>query len=128
MGVCRATDLIAFASSLDHVGPLTKTVKDAAIVLRDDRGTRSDGFDVRRVAGPRLRGGDWRSQYRGLKIGVAKEFLGEGLDAEVRMAVEAAIQKARWPGLRDRRNFSAAYEVRGADLLHRCHRGGVVEP
>ncbi len=36
--------LIAFASSLDHIGPLTKTVKDAAIVLRHDCGSRSDGF------------------------------------------------------------------------------------
>ena len=38
--------LIAFASSLDHIGPLPKTVKDAAIVLRTTRRARSDGFDL----------------------------------------------------------------------------------
>src|SRR5271157_1062991 len=58
--------LIAFASSLDHVGPFGKTVKDVALIL----------------------------QYvAGLKIGVPKEYFGEGLDPEVRAAVEAGIQE-----------------------------------
>ncbi len=39
--------LIAFASSLDHIGPLTKTVKDAAISAANHRRARSDGFDFR---------------------------------------------------------------------------------
>ena len=57
--------LIAFASSLDHIGPLTKTVKDAAILLQAHRGTRSAGFDLRRSAGAGLRAGNRTSRCAG---------------------------------------------------------------
>jgi aspartyl-tRNA(Asn)/glutamyl-tRNA(Gln) amidotransferase subunit A len=84
--------LIAFASSLDHIGPLTKTVKDAAIVLRTIAGRDPMDSTSAEVPVP-----DYVAELdkpvRGLKIGVAKEYLGEGLDAEVRKAVESAIQK-----------------------------------
>jgi aspartyl-tRNA(Asn)/glutamyl-tRNA(Gln) amidotransferase subunit A len=84
--------LIAFASSLDHIGPLTKTTKDAAMILRTIAGR--DAMDstsadipvpdyVRELDKP----------IEGLKLGVAKEYFGEGLDSEVRTAVEAAIRK-----------------------------------
>ena len=43
--------LIAFASSLDHIGPFAKTVKDVAVVLRTIAGRDPDGFDFRRSAG-----------------------------------------------------------------------------
>ena len=56
--------LIAFASSLDHIGPLTKTVKDAAIVLRHDCRPRPDGFHFGRGAGPRLCGGTRKAGAR----------------------------------------------------------------
>lgn len=84
--------LIAFASSLDHIGPLTKTVKDAAIVLgviagRDPMDSTSAEVPVPDYAA------ELEKPVRGLKIGVAKEYFGEGLDAEVRQAVEDAIQK-----------------------------------
>jgi aspartyl-tRNA(Asn)/glutamyl-tRNA(Gln) amidotransferase subunit A len=84
--------LIAFASSLDHIGPLTKTVKDAATVLRTIAGR--DPMDSTSAELPVP---DYVAELdkpvKGLKIGVAKEYLGEGLDAEVRSAVESAIQK-----------------------------------
>jgi aspartyl-tRNA(Asn)/glutamyl-tRNA(Gln) amidotransferase subunit A len=84
--------LIAFASSLDHIGPLTKTVKDAAIVLqviagRDPMDSTSADVPVPDYVA------EMEKPVRALKIGVAKEYFGEGLDAEVRGAVEAAIQK-----------------------------------
>ena len=44
-----------------------------------------------------------------MKLGVAKEYFGEGLDAEVRKAVEAAIQKLAKYGMRDRSGFAAAH-------------------
>ena len=84
--------LIAFASSLDHIGPLTKTVKDAALVLRTIAGR--DPMDSTSADLPVP---DYIAELdkpvRGLKIGVAKEYFGEGLDSEVRKAVEDAIQK-----------------------------------
>ncbi len=84
--------LIAFASSLDHIGPLTKTVKDAATMLgaiagRDPMDSTSAEVPVPDYVA------ELQKPVRGLKIGVAKEYLGEGLDAEVRRAIEAAIQK-----------------------------------
>jgi aspartyl-tRNA(Asn)/glutamyl-tRNA(Gln) amidotransferase subunit A len=84
--------LIAFASSLDRIGPLTKTVKDASIVLgtiagRDPMDATSADVPVPDYVA------ELQQPVRGLKLGVAKEYFGEGLDSEVRKSVEAAIQK-----------------------------------
>jgi aspartyl-tRNA(Asn)/glutamyl-tRNA(Gln) amidotransferase subunit A len=84
--------LIAFASSLDHVGPFAKTVKDVALVLgviagRDPMDSTSADLPVPDYMAA------MEKPVRGLKVGVAKEYFGEGLDREVRNAVEAAIQK-----------------------------------
>jgi aspartyl-tRNA(Asn)/glutamyl-tRNA(Gln) amidotransferase subunit A len=84
--------LIAFASSLDHIGPLTKTVKDAAIVLRTIAGRDPMDSTSAEVPVPDYVA-ELEKPVRGLKIGVAKEYLGDGLDGEVRKAIEAAIQK-----------------------------------
>jgi aspartyl-tRNA(Asn)/glutamyl-tRNA(Gln) amidotransferase subunit A len=89
--------LIAFASSLDHIGPLTKTVKDAAILLRviagrDPLDSTSAGVPVPDYEAALTKPVD------GLKIGVPKEYFGEGLDEEVRAAVEAGIAKLRDAG------------------------------
>jgi len=84
--------LIAFASSLDHIGPLTKTVKDAAIVLRCIAGRDPRDSTSADVPVP-----DYEQEIekpvKGLRLGVPKEYFGEGLDAEVRAAVETAIQQ-----------------------------------
>jgi len=84
--------LIAFASSLDHIGPLTKTVKDSALLLqhiagRDPLDSTSADVPVPTYAD------EIERPVRGLKLGVPKEYFSEGLDGEVRRAVEAAIQK-----------------------------------
>jgi aspartyl-tRNA(Asn)/glutamyl-tRNA(Gln) amidotransferase subunit A len=89
--------LIAFASSLDHIGPLTKTVRDAAVLLRiiagrDPMDSTSAGVPVPDYEQEMNRG------IEGLKIGVPKEYFGDGLDAEVRAAVEAAIDQLRTKG------------------------------
>src|ERR1700730_5729833 len=84
--------LIAFASSLDHIGPLTKTVKDAAIVLRTIAGRDPMDSTSADLPVPDYVA-ELEKPVQGLKIGVPKEYLGEGLDPEVRNAVEAAIQK-----------------------------------
>jgi len=83
--------LIAFASSLDHIGPLTKTVKDAALVLRTIAGR--DPMDATSAEVPVP---DYVAELEkpvgGLKVGVAKEYFGEGLEPEIRKAVEDGIQ------------------------------------
>jgi aspartyl-tRNA(Asn)/glutamyl-tRNA(Gln) amidotransferase subunit A len=89
--------LIAFASSLDHIGPLTKTVKDAATLLsviagHDPMDSTSANLPVPDYAA------DLAKPVSGLRIGIPKEYFGEGLDAEVRAAVEAGIAKLRSAG------------------------------
>lgn len=89
--------LIAFASSLDHIGPLTKTVRDAAIVLhmiagRDAMDATSADFPVPDYVAA------LEQSVRGMKVGVAEEYFGEGLDDEVRQSVESAIDKLRGLG------------------------------
>jgi aspartyl-tRNA(Asn)/glutamyl-tRNA(Gln) amidotransferase subunit A len=86
--------LIAFASSLDHIGPLAKTVKDAAIVLRTIAGRDPMDSTSADVAVPDYVG-ELDKPVRGMKLGVAKQYFGEGLDDEVRQAVEAAIDKLK---------------------------------
>src|SRR4051795_4704270 len=82
--------LIAFASSLDHIGPLTKTVKDAATVLRTIAGRDPMDSTSADVPVP-----DYVAELdkpvSGLRLGIPNEYLGEGLDKEVRNAIEAAI-------------------------------------
>jgi aspartyl-tRNA(Asn)/glutamyl-tRNA(Gln) amidotransferase subunit A len=84
--------LIAFASSLDHIGPFANTVKDVALVLRTIAGRDPMDSTSADVPVPDYVA-ELEKPVRGLKVGVAKEYFGSGLDAEVRAAVEAAIQK-----------------------------------
>src|SRR5437016_7935003 len=84
--------LIAFASSLDHIGPLAQTVKDAAIVLRTIAGRDPMDSTSADVPVPDFVA-ELDKPVRGLKLGVAKEYFGKGLDDEVRAAIEASIQQ-----------------------------------
>src|SRR5689334_18501007 len=89
--------LIAFASSLDHIGPLTKTVKDAAILLRVIAGRDPLDSTSADVPVPDYEA-DLAKPVAGLKIGIPKEYFGEGLDPEVRSSVEAGIAKLKAAG------------------------------
>ncbi len=86
--------LIAFASSLDHIGPLAKTVKDAAIVLRTIAGRDPMDSTSADLPVPNYVA-ELDKPIRGMKLGVAKEYFGDGLDEEVRQAVESAIEKLK---------------------------------
>ncbi len=83
--------LIAFGSSLDQIGPLTKTVEDSAILLNvlaghDERDSTSADVPVPDYA--TFLGKD----VKGLKIGLPKEYFVKGLDPEVEKAVKQAVQ------------------------------------
>ncbi|MEO6806324.1 MAG: Asp-tRNA(Asn)/Glu-tRNA(Gln) amidotransferase subunit GatA [Edaphobacter sp.] len=82
--------LIAFASSLDRVGPLTKNVKDAATVLQVIAG--KDVLDATSADRPvEDYVGSLTMPVEGLRIGVPKEYFGEGLDSEIRSAIEGVL-------------------------------------
>ncbi len=86
--------MIAFASSLDQAGPMTRTAEDAALML-----AAMAGFDERDSTCIDRPVDDYSaslgSALNGLKIGLPKEYFGEGLDASVGAAVEAAIDEFR---------------------------------
>ncbi len=84
--------LIAFASSLDRIGPLTKTVRDAGIMLGVIAGHDPMDSTSAQIPVPNYEEELNRPIHR-LKIGVPKEYFAEGLDAEVGAAVEAAIAR-----------------------------------
>lgn len=84
--------LVAFASSLDQIGPITKNVEDAAYVLQAIAGhdqLDSTSADVEVPDYLSALTGD----VKGLRIGVPKELIGEGIDPEVRDAVLAALRQ-----------------------------------
>ena len=84
--------LIAMASSLDQIGPITKTVEDAILVLHTIAGhDRFDATSVERAVPDytKFLTGD----VKNVKIGVPKEFFGEGVEIYVRDTVEKAIKR-----------------------------------
>jgi aspartyl-tRNA(Asn)/glutamyl-tRNA(Gln) amidotransferase subunit A len=85
--------LIAFASSLDQVGPLATDVRGAARVLSVIAG--HDGRDATSLQAPAFEGGALEAacdrDVKGLRVGVPDEYFADGLDAEVAQSVRAAL-------------------------------------
>ena len=89
--------LVAFASSLDQIGPLTKDVADCALVMnvisgydaKDSTSVQQDVPDFRRALTEGL---------QGLKVGIPKEYFIKGLDPEVEKAVQQSINVLREAG------------------------------
>jgi aspartyl-tRNA(Asn)/glutamyl-tRNA(Gln) amidotransferase subunit A len=89
--------LIAFASSLDRVGPFTTNVRDAATMLGVLAGKDAmDATSSDRPVGDYV--GALANPVDGLRIGVPAEYFGEGLDPEIRAAIEKAIDGLRAAG------------------------------
>lgn len=86
--------LIAYASSLDQAGPMARTAEDLALLLN-----AMAGFDPRDSTSVERQVPDYTetlaASIKGLKIGLPKEYFGEGLDGEVGKAIEAAIEEYR---------------------------------
>ena len=91
-GLVSRFGLVAFASSLDQIGPITKDVRDSAILLNILAG--HDEKDSTSVERPKV---DYtkslKNDVKGLKIAVPKEFFGEGINLDVKKALEKSIEK-----------------------------------
>lgn len=91
-GLVSRYGLVAFASSLDQIGPITKDVEDAAILLNVIAG--HDEKDTTSIDRPKI---DYtkalKNDVKELKIGVPKEFFGEGINEEVKASLQKAIEK-----------------------------------
>ena len=89
--------LIAFASSLDQIGPFARTVEDAANLLQvisglDPKDSTSLDVPVENYSK------SLNNDIKGRKIGVIKELMGEGLSDDVRKAIEMAIETYKKQG------------------------------
>ena len=98
-GVCSRYGLVAFASSLDHPGPLARTAEDCALLLnamaghdpRDSTSVDRPPEDYTRLA-LESRGA---KPLAGVRVGIPKEYFGDGVDAEVAAAIDAARVELR---------------------------------
>ena len=82
--------LTAFASSLDQIGPITKTVRDAALLLQVMAGLDANDSTTLDAPVPDYVA-QLETELRGVRLGLPKEYLVEGIDPEVRAAIEAAV-------------------------------------
>ena len=90
-GLVSRYGLVAFASSLDQIGPITKDVTDAALLLNliaghDERDTTS--YDIPKKDYAKSLNKD----IKGLKIGIPKEYFGEGINPEVKEKIDESIK------------------------------------
>ncbi len=84
--------LIAFASSLDQIGPLTKDVEDTAIIMNI-----ISGFDPKDSTSVKMTVPDFRkslvADVKGLKIGLIKELMGKGVEEDIKESIKKAVKK-----------------------------------
>jgi aspartyl-tRNA(Asn)/glutamyl-tRNA(Gln) amidotransferase subunit A len=97
--------MIAYASSLDQAGPMAKTAEDCAIMLNAMAGhdaKDSTSLDRAKEDYTKALGKTWSGEaglpLKGLRIGLPKEYFGDGLNADVRVAVDAAIDQLKKMG------------------------------
>ena len=91
-GLVSRYGLVAFASSLDQIGPITKDVQDAAMLLNIIA-----GHDERDATSEEIEKKDYtkclKNDVKGLKIGVPKEFYAEGINKEVKDTLYKSIER-----------------------------------
>ena len=126
-GRCSRWGVVAFASSLDQPGPMTRTVRDAAIML----GSMA-GFDPKDSTSVDMAVPDFEAalsgDIKGLKVGIPAEYRGRRHAGGDRRPVAAGHRMAEAGRRRAGRDQPAAHQIRPADLLHRGAGGGIVEP
>ncbi len=95
-GLVSRSGVVAMASSTDVIGPITRTVEDAALVL--DVMAGQDELDSTTVTRDTVSYTQSTTSLKGAKIGVVKEYMAEGLDVAVKAQIEAAIDTLKAAG------------------------------
>lgn len=94
-GAVSRYGLVAFASSLDQIGPMARSVEDAALLFSAIRGADSrDATSITQEDAPLTLSSD----VRGVRIGIPEEYYGDGVDAAVKGAVHAQLQQLEKAG------------------------------
>src|SRR6476660_9095440 len=84
--------LVAFASSLDQIGPVTKTVRDAALIMNAIAGHDPQDSTSLKQPVPDY-AANLGNDLRGVRLGVPKEYMIEGIDPQVRAAIDTAVKE-----------------------------------
>jgi len=84
--------LVAFASSLDQIGPLTKTVRDAALIMNAIAGHDPQDSTALNEPVPDY-AAKLGNDLRGVRLGLPKEYMIEGIDPQVKAAIDAAVKQ-----------------------------------
>ena len=84
--------LVAFASSLDQIGPLTKTVRDAALIMNAIAGHDAQDTTALNEQVPDYTATLGRD-LGGVRLGLPKEYLTEGIDSQIKAAIDAAVNQ-----------------------------------
>lgn len=95
-GLVSRSGVVAMASSTDVIGPLTKTVEDAALVL--DVMSGQDELDGTTIPRDQQSYCELDSEIKGKKIGVIKEYMSDDLEPGVRRSIDEAIDKLKAAG------------------------------
>jgi aspartyl-tRNA(Asn)/glutamyl-tRNA(Gln) amidotransferase subunit A len=95
-GLVSRSGVVAMASSTDVIGPLTRTVEDAALVL--DIMSGRDDLDATTIERDETSYEDLETQLSDKKIGIVKEYMEEGLEPGVKKITEEAIEKLKKAG------------------------------
>lgn len=95
-GLVSRSGVVAMASSTDVIGPLTRTVADAALVL--DVMAGKDELDSTTTERDKTSYTNLQTDIKGKKIGLVKEYLGEGLDPGVKKQIRAAVDALKHAG------------------------------
>lgn len=95
-GIVSRSGVVAMGSSLDVIGPITHSVRDAGLVLECIAG--KDGLDGTMIDKEESYDELSDVKLNGVKFGVVKEYFGEGLQDDVRKNIESAIEKLRQAG------------------------------
>ena len=111
--------MIAFASSLDQGGPMTRSAEDSALLLQTMAGFDSkDSTSVDKPV-PDYSAG-LNNSLQGLKIGLPKEFFSDELDSDIASVIDTAINEYKKIRGRNKRGFITKYEACDSCLLRYC--------
>lgn len=109
-GAVSRMGAVALSSSLDQIGPFASTVRDTALIFRTIAGNTSFDATTEKVDYSQI--GRWNeSDVKKLRLGVPKEYFGEGISDEVKRGVEKAVSRFEKDG----------FAVRGVSLPHTSH-------
>lgn len=97
-GLVSRYGLIAFASSLDQIGPISNSVEDAALLLQSIAGYDRRDSTSSKAALPDY-GAALTGDVRGLKVGIPREFFGQGVEAPIAEAVMKAVDELKALGM-----------------------------